>query len=146
MSYVSPAGIPTPSHPLPKSIADEVERTTWLDLAAIIVGLAGAMNVIDGVAAIRGSDYIVGKLLFGNLTAWGWVVLVWGVVQIIAAVAVYRGTTWGAIVALVTAFGNAILQLSWVATDPIWSLVIIGLDVLVIYGLVARAGIRPRAG
>jgi hypothetical protein len=49
------------------------------------------------------------------------------------------------VIALVTAFCNAIVQLSWVATDPIWSLTIIGLDVLVIYGLVARAGLGLRA-
>jgi len=144
MSYVSRVG-PEPSRALPGSVASEVDRTTWLDLAAIILGLVGTMNVIDGLAAIRGSDYIVSKLLFSNLHAWGWVVLAFGVVQILAAFAVYRGARWGAVTALVTAFCNAIVQLSWMETDPIWSLTIIGLDVLVIYGLVARAGLGRRA-
>ena len=71
--------------------------------------------------------------------------LVWGILQIVAATAVYRGATWGAAVALATAFGNAIVHLSSVATNPIWSLTIMSLDVLLIYGLVARAGLRQRA-
>jgi hypothetical protein len=141
--YLSRAGTSPPT--LPDSVARDVDRTTWLDLAAIILGLVGSMNVIDGLAALRGSDYVVGRLLFSNLHAWGWVVLIWGVVQIVAAFAVYRGARWGAILALVTAFCNAIIQLSWMRTDPIWSLTIIGLDVLVIYGLVARAGLDLRA-
>jgi hypothetical protein len=146
MSYVTGAGSPQPApQPIPAEIRAEVERTTWLDLACIVLVLVGALNVIDGLAAIRGSGYIADHLLFANLDAWGWLVLIWGVVQILAGLAVYRGAPWGAFVALGTAFGNAIIQLGWVDTDPFWSLTIIGLDVLVIYGLVARVGLGQRA-
>ena len=142
MSFVSRAD----AQPLPESVAREVERTTWLDLACVMLVLIGALNVIDGIAAVGDSAYVADRLLFANLGAWGWLVLVWGVIQLCAGVAVYRGAVWGAAVAVVTAFFNAILQLSWVSTNPIWSLTILALDVLVIYGLVARVGLRrPRA-
>jgi len=136
----------TYSQRLPESVAAEVERTTWLDFASILLVLVGALNIIDGIAAIHGSSsYVLDRVLFANLGAWGWLMLVWGILQIVAATAVYRGATWGAAVALATAFGNAIVHLSSVATNPIWSLTIMSLDVLLIYGLVARAGLRQRA-
>jgi hypothetical protein len=112
----------------------------WIGFAGIMLILVGFFNVIDGIAAIRNSDYVVNQLLFSNLDAWGWFFVIWGVLQICAGFAVIGGAAWAAIVGIVTAFFNAIAQLSWIAVNPWWATIAIVIDVLIIYGLVVYGG------
>jgi hypothetical protein len=112
----------------------------WIGFAGIMLILVGFFNVIDGIAAISNSKYVVNQLLFSNLDAWGWFFLIWGVIQIIAGFAVLGGAAWAAVVGVVTAFFNAIAQLSWVHVNPVWAVCAIVIDVLVIYGLLVYGG------
>jgi hypothetical protein len=125
------------------SVESEITRTTWLDFACIILFLVGFLNIIDGVAALRNSAYVADHVLFSSLHAWGWFFLIWGIVQLVAAFAVYRGAGWAVVVALVSVFFNAIAHLSAAKAAPIWSITIVVLDVLVIYGLVSQWS-RPK--
>ena len=124
------------------SLRDDMDRATWLEFAAILLFLVGMFNVIDGIAAIRDSKYVVNQVLFSNLHAWGWFFLIWGALQICTGFAIYSGAGWAAIVGIVSAFGNAIAQLSWARAYPVWSVAAIVLDVLVIYALVVYGGRR----
>ncbi len=112
----------------------------WIGFAGIMLILVGFFNVIDGIAAIGNSKYVVNQLMFSNLDAWGWFFVIWGVLQIIAGVAVLGGAAWAAVVGVVTAFFNAIAQLSWIAVNPWWATIAIVIDVLVIYGLLVYGG------
>jgi hypothetical protein len=112
----------------------------WIGFAGILLILVGFFNVIDGIAAIASSDYVVNQLMFSNLDAWGWFFLIWGALQVFAGFAVLGGAPWGAIVGIVTAFFNAIAQLSWIAVNPWWATIAIVVDILVIYGLVVYGG------
>ena len=125
-------------------IAGETERAQWLDFACLLLILVGVFNIIDGIAAIGDSKYLAHTTLFANLHAWGWFFLIWGIIQIFAAVAVYRGKTWGIVLAVATAFVNAISHLSAARTYPVWSILILVIDVLIMYGLVVRTR-RPEA-
>jgi hypothetical protein len=121
-----------------------MEGAGWLSFAGIMLVMVGFFNVIDGIAAIGNSDYVVNKLLFANLDAWGWFFLIWGVLQIFAGFAILGGAVWAAAVGIIAAFFNAIAQLSWAQTNPVWSVSAIVVDVLIIYGLVVYGG-RARA-
>ena len=121
---------------------DALRGGGWLAFAGIMLVLVGMFNVIDGIAAIANSDYLVNELLFANLDAWGWFFLIWGILQICAGFGVVSGAAWGAMVGVITAFVNAIAQLSWAATYPVWAVCAIVLDVLIIYGLVVYGGRR----
>jgi hypothetical protein len=112
----------------------------WIGFAGIMLILVGFFNVIDGIAAIGNSNYLANQLLFANMDAWGWFFLIWGILQIFAGFAIMNGATWGAIVGVVTAFVNAIAQLSWARTYPVWAIAAIVLDVLIIYALVVYGG------
>jgi hypothetical protein len=125
-----------------RAYAETASGSGWLAFAGAMLMLVGVFNVIDGIAAISGSDYLVDQLLFANLDAWGWFFLIWGAVQICAGFAIYTGSTWAAIVGVVSAFGNAIAQLSWARVYPVWAICAVVLDVLVIYGLVVYGGRR----
>lgn len=114
----------------------------WIGFAGIMLILVGFFNVIDGIAAIGNANYLVNQLLFANLDAWGWFFLIWGIFQIFAGFAIMNGSTWGAIAGIVTAFVNAIAQLSWARTYPVWAISAVVLDVLIIYALVVYGGRR----
>jgi hypothetical protein len=114
----------------------------WIGFAGIMLILVGFFNIIDGISAIANADYLVNKLLFANLDAWGWFFLIWGILQVFAGFAIMNGATWGAILGVVTAFVNAIAQLSWARTYPVWAIAAIVIDVLVIYALVVYGGRR----
>jgi hypothetical protein len=114
----------------------------WIAFAAVLLALAGVFNVIDGLAALLKDDYVLDDLLFGSLEAWGWFFMIWGVIQVIAAFALLSGVTWAALVGITTAFFNAIAQLAWLRHFPVWSVIIIAIDVLVIYGLTVYGGRR----
>jgi hypothetical protein len=131
--------------PLPDSLKDEITRGTWLDFACVILVLTAFFNIIDGLSMINDSSYVVPQLLFSNLHAWGWFFLLWGILQAFAGVAAYRGARWAVFLALFTVFFNAIAALSSARTAPIWSISILVLDVLVIYGLLTSGVLRRQA-
>jgi uncharacterized membrane protein len=128
--------------PLDSTQAEEASGTGWVAFAGTMLVLVGCFNVIDGISAIANSDYLVNQLLFANLHAWGWFFLIWGALQICTGFAIYSGAGWAAIVGVVSAFGNAIAQLSWARVYPVWAIAAIVLDVLVIYALVVYGGRR----
>jgi hypothetical protein len=128
----------------PGEVMSEVDRHSWLDLAGILLFLVGAFNIIDGISAISDAKVMSNHVLFSNLHAWGWFFLIVGIVQIVAGWAVMKGAGWAAILGVGTAFVNAVAQLSASHTFPFWSLTIVAIDVLVIYGLVKYGGGRGR--
>src|SRR3954470_13268720 len=140
LPMATPTSMTPRTEPLSGDVQDEIERTTWLDLGAMLLFLVGAFNIIDGIAAISDSKYVVNQVLFANLDTWGWFFLIWGVLQILAGFAILNGTSWGAIVGIVTAFLNAIAQISWIGVNPWWATIAIAIDVAIIYGLLVYGG------
>jgi hypothetical protein len=121
---------------------DASSGTGWIAFAGTMLVLVGCFNIIQGIAAIANSDYLRNQLLFSNMHAWGWFFLIWGAVQVCAGFAIYAGSGWAAIVGIISAFGNAIAQLSWARAYPVWAVCAIVLDVLIIYALVVYGGRR----
>ena len=117
----------------------------WVAFAGTMLILVGFFNIIDGIAAIANSDYLANQLLFANMHAWGWFFLIFGAVQVCAGFAILGGATWAAIVGIASAFFNAIAQLSWARTYPVWAVCAIVIDALVIYGLVVYGGRRSES-
>ncbi len=94
----------------------------------------GAFDVIIGIAAIT-PNQIHNDILFGSLKGWGWLILIWGVVQILAGLAILRGATWGILSHMLFAFVGCITHLMFSTAHPVAAVTIIALDVMVIYAL-----------
>ena len=135
----------TSAQRMDRGYADTLEGAGWVSFAGIMLILVGFFNVIDGIAAIANSDYLVNQLLFANLDAWGWFFLIFGIVQVFAGFAIMAGSAWAAMVGILSAFFNAIAQLSWARSYPVWAICAIVADVLVIYGLVVYGGRKAEA-
>jgi hypothetical protein len=113
----------------------------WILYASTIMILLGLFNVIEGLAALFSDDVFVvdeGQLLVFDFTAWGVIHLVWGIVMVVVGFAVAAGREWARWVAVFVVALNAIAHIGFLVAFPLWAILMIALDVLVIYGLVAR--------
>ena len=113
----------------------------WVVFGAFIMIMIGLFDIIGGLVAIIDDDWRVGasgKVFVFDDTAWGWTTLIIGVIVLLAAFAVLRGAVWGRLIAVVMATLNAIAHLSLVRAFPVWSLIVIFLNVFVIYALIVH--------
>jgi hypothetical protein len=111
--------------------------------AATMMILSGIFQAIAGLVAILENEvYVVAPnyLFEFDVTAWGWLHLVVGVVVALAGLAVLSGQTWGRVVGITLAMLSAIANFAFIPYYPFWSLLIIALDIFVIWALAARAG------
>jgi hypothetical protein len=118
----------------------------WVLLAAVVLGMLAALNLIYGIAAVADSSFFVGdaRFVLSGLNTWGWVLIFVGAAQGLTAFGVWARWTGVRWVGVAIAVLNAILQMIVMPAYPFWSLCLIALDVLVIYGLIAH-GSRSRA-
>ena len=107
--------------------------------ASVLLVILGCLNLIYGIAAIAHSHVFVAnaQYVFGNLRAWGWITLILGVLQLLAAAGVVAGNQLARWFAVAVLGLNAIDQMFFLPAYPFWSLVIIAVDVVALYGLCA---------
>jgi hypothetical protein len=105
--------------------------------ASVLLVIVGCFNLIYGIAAIAHSHVFVAnaQYVFGNLRAWGWITLIIGVLQLLAAAGVVAGNQLARWFAVAVLGLNAIDQMFFIPAYPFWSLVIITVDVVALYGL-----------
>ena len=110
---------------------------TWF--AVILLGIAGVLNVIYGIAALGNSSYFNGEthLFSDNIKTWGWVTLIIGILQLIGALSLTRAGFFGLFIGLTAASLGAIeALLSIGGRYPFWSLGLFALCLWVIHGIV----------
>lgn len=101
--------------------------------------ILGSLDVIWGIAAIANSEIVVvgghGALIF-DITAWGWIQLILGAVIALTGVGLLTGNEIARVVAVFLLAANAVLQVVWFTAAPLWAILIIALDVVIIYQLI----------
>ncbi|HEX6486151.1 MAG TPA: hypothetical protein VF012_05535 [Nocardioidaceae bacterium] len=109
--------------------------------AAMLMILAGTFQAVQGLVALVNDDfYVTGEeyIFRFDLTTWGWVHLVLGVIVGLAGAALLRGAVWARIVAVVLAGLSILANFLWIPHYPVWSLTVIAFDVFVIWALVVH--------
>jgi hypothetical protein len=110
--------------------------TGWAGFAGTMILIVGTFNVIWGLVALIEDDYFVAdELLFGDLSFWGVVLLIIGGAQVITAMLIFSGSEMGVVLGIMFAGLNAVGALLSIGAYPIWSMIILVLDGLVIYAL-----------
>jgi uncharacterized membrane protein len=114
----------------------------WIVFAGVMLFIVGCINVIQGLAAlIKHTVYVLpnsGLLVSTSYTTWGWVLVVWGIIMATAAYGLFSGSEaarWFAVILVVI---NLFGQFAWFPAYPLWSLIVIALDVAVLFALTAR--------
>jgi hypothetical protein len=107
--------------------------------AAVVLAVVGIMNLIEGIAAIANSHVFVANAhyVIGDLRAWGWVMLIAGVLQLLAAGGVMAGNQAARWFGVAVAGLGAIAMMFFVPAYPFWALMIIAIEVVALYGLCA---------
>ncbi|HET6831896.1 MAG TPA: hypothetical protein VFH44_11165 [Solirubrobacterales bacterium] len=112
------------------------EGEGWVSFIGVLFALLGAFNAIDGIVALAGdAKFREENLFFGDLTFWGLTLLALGALQLVTATLILRRNANGQGLGIILCSFNLVWQLFFVAVFPIWSLLIIAADVLIIYGL-----------
>ena len=115
----------------------------WIVFAGIMLVLVGIFQLMEGFVAVFENGYYLvshnGLVVHADYTGWGWLHLILGVLVLIIGAALLREDVpgWARGTAIVLVALNAVVQLSWLPAYPIWSIVMIVLDVLIIGALVA---------
>ncbi|MEV6280685.1 hypothetical protein [Nocardia sp. NPDC051832] len=106
--------------------------------AAILLFVVGLLNLLEGISAV-GDDsvFVVGPeyTYKFDLTTWGWIHIVTGILLIICALGLATGTTWGRVAAITLAAVSIVTNFLALPYYPAWSILIIALDVVVIWAV-----------
>ncbi len=107
--------------------------------ASVVLAVLGFFNLIYGIAAVAQSHVFVANThyVFGGLRSWGWITLILGVLQLIAAAGVLSGNQLARWFGVVVVGLSAIDQMFFLGAYPVWSLMIIAVDVVALYALCA---------
>jgi hypothetical protein len=111
----------------------------WIVLAGVLMCLNGAFNITSGLIAIFSDTVysdVPGATSVLNVTGWGWVHIVWGLIIIFTGLSLIRGRTWGRMVAVIVVGFNTLTQLLEMPAYPFYSLLIITIDLLILYAVV----------
>lgn len=114
----------------------------WVVFAAAMLMLLGTLHAVQGLVALFDEGYLLvnapDDLLLVDIDAWGVVLLCWGLLLIAGGVGLTRASGWARWFAVTVAFIDVILQIGFLSAYPIWSALLILLDVIVIFALTAR--------
>lgn len=124
------------------SYSGESEQTGWVGwimFAATMMVMLGTFHAIQGLVALFQDDYfLVGKnglTVHVDYTAWGWIHLILGIVVAGAGAALFVGQMWARIVGILVALLSSVINIAFLSAYPIWSTIMIAVDILVIWAL-----------
>jgi predicted membrane metal-binding protein len=115
----------------------------WISFAGLMIIIIGGLDFFQGlIAVIRGEYYAVTatQIVVVDLTAWGWIMMIWGVVLLLAGFGLLSGATWARWFAIVVGSLNVVAQLGFVGSSqyPLWALTVLALTIVVLYALIVR--------
>src|SRR5262247_1609615 len=127
------------TEPARRTYGRRVEGHGLIVFASVMLVIIGFLNLIYGIAAIANSHVFIANAhyVFGNLRTWGWITLIIGVLQLLAAAGVLAGNQlarWYGVAVLAL---SAIDQMFFIPAYPFWSLTIIAADIVALYWLCA---------
>lgn len=108
----------------------------WITFIAVLFGVIGGLNLIDGLVAVVGDQrFDAGELFTGNLTMWGVILLITASLQLLTSVLIWKRSANGQGLGVILCVFNILTHMAFVSVYPIWSLLIIAIDLMIIYGL-----------
>ena len=137
--------IPRPrSAPDVSPVPESARWMGWVRFGAVLMVVLGAFAVIEGIAALVAPTTFItadGTVLTITLSGWAWVHIIIGALVVATGIALLgNAPEWARGVGMGVVALNMLVQLAWLPAYPIWSIVMVGLDVLVLYALIVTWG------
>jgi len=114
------------------------ETSGWIIFAATMFAIVGVFNFIQGLVFLVEDTWTVltpDSILVFDLTTWGWILLILGVVEMVVSWGILSGQTWAQVVGIIIASVAIVLNVLSLSIYPIWGLIALVLQVLVIWAL-----------
>lgn len=120
----------------------------WWVFAGVLLLIAGVLNIVYGIAAIGDSAFFAEDVSYivSGLSTWGWVHLIVGVLELVAAFSLFSGGEFGRWFGIFVASLNAIGALLALPAYPFWSLAIFALAIIIVYKLAEGPEGTPPTG
>ena len=115
--------------------------TGWVIFAAVMMFIIGFLNFFYGLAAIVNDQVVIvggHGAIVADITTWGWITLILSIVVLLTAGGLFMEAGWARWTAVFLVALNAIEQVWIFPAAPLWALIVILLDTVVIYNLTAR--------
>lgn len=115
----------------------------WVFFASLMMLLVGGFQIIAGLVGIFKDDFYVvtsSHLVAFNVSTWGWIHMLLGLVILLGGLALLNGATWARMLGIFLAFLSLFANMAFLNAYPWWSILIITIDVLVIYSLAVHGG------
>lgn len=119
----------------------------WAAFAGVVLFVIGVFNVLYGLAAVLDGGKVIVNAVDGNQTflvwdvaTWGWIHLAIGAIMVATSIGLFTVKEWARVVAIIFCVLSAIAHIGLITAFPLWSILIIVLDILVIYNLTVKGG------
>lgn len=117
------------------------DNSTWIAFAGVMMVVLGSLDAFWGLAALLNNEVVVvgghGALIL-DLTTWGWVQLILGVLVGLTGFGLLAGNEVARVLGISLLALNAVLQVVWFPAAPLWAFLMIILDVVIIYQLMVN--------
>ncbi len=115
----------------------------WIGFASILMLIIGFIDFFQGLIAVIRKHYFVvtpDQVIVFNVTTWGWLMIIWGIVLVLVGLALGSGAGWARWVTIVVGSINLLGQLSFLGSSQytLWTLTGIALSIIVLFALTAR--------
>jgi hypothetical protein len=112
----------------------------FVAFAGVMMMIVGSFHAFTGLAAIIENEFFVVGPRYAyelDVTAWGWLHLIFGIIVALAGFYVFSGATWARVVGITLAAISAVGNFFFIPYQPVWAILMIALAVLVIAALSA---------
>ena len=128
---------------------DESAWVGWIAFGGTMLVLLGSFHIIQGLVAVfRDEVFLVAKsglVVNVDYTTWGWVHIIGGILAILVGISLMAGQMWARILAVIIAGLSALGNLAFLPAYPIWSAIMIVIDIVVIWAVIVHGSELKRA-
>ena len=115
--------------------------TGWIAFAGVMMVIGGALNLLHGIIAAVNDDWAVWTnraVVYLDVSEWGWVHIILGAIVLLSGIGVFSGNILARTVGVIVASISLVANFFFLPVYPLWSLIVITIDVLVIWALTAH--------
>jgi hypothetical protein len=124
-------------------VASDSAWSGWIGFAGWMMIIIAGLDFFEGLIAIIRDQYYVltpSQIIVFDVTTWGWITLIWGIVLFCAGLGLLSGASWARWFTIVVGSLNFIVQLGFLGSSqyPLWALTVLTLTVIVLYALIVH--------
>ena len=115
--------------------------TGWITFAGVMMVIGGALNALYGLIGIVNDEWVVWTnraSLYLDISQWGWIHLIVGLIVLFSGIGVFSGNVLARTVGVIAVSLSLIANFFFIPAYPLWSLIVVTIDVLVIWALIAH--------